>query len=866
MQARSRSLDKRRSNHFCCTQDPLQQEEDGERFERPFSILLSPLLIDSVFELLIAIDSSAMSSKRETKSNASAVSTAALPEANATELSSKAFNAFHEGHYDQALDALDRLRRMRDDSDSKVVANMALTHYYKDMCPHPSVLLQRLQGLYVQETEKRANALKDNLRDTRSEPEDEDEEVLLEEEDTSVNSYNRAVLHFQLRQYQSCAEILEELFAKIEPIEDFVAVKICFLLLEVYLLMREPYKASLILQFLDKPQTFQTILQHKSMLPNGDGRPVAMLSTESQRHDNGTANHESHVPERAALQVQQLNPEELRSFLSSRPLPSLVLGNLLTRHGKAPDMIHPLEFKFLMHIFRARLYVLTRSLKSCKKELKAALEILQRDLRTCQRISNGGGSAAAHNGLLEQLRTQQNAIIQFLKADLEYVRGNHRKAIKLLNSCQQTVSHERSDPNAEPSRELGLPLTSLSYPSFYFNNLGCIHACLGKPKLAAFYFSKAHESNRALQSCTRIASFPGAAVSRFGMDRRLEILYNWGVQLLHSGQPMLAVKALQEASVLFTDEPKVWLRLAECIIALHANRVQQSRSNPISSHLVDSAVPQSRTVEQSRHLLDFRASQPDANTDTTAGVDLEYGLKCCRNAVVLIDSSLSRSRNAHASSSSGPAPAPDQTPFDHVSTATSNNLLGSTATPPLIQGEGEEERQKHWIAVRTSALLNMAYLHLCVGDCVSALLCCENIINTNFSDSSSYLAHTYAAEALCSLGRLKEAAEHLRPLIQKSLSTSSSNNTFVPSAVVSASGSQSLMGRMCLYVNMAAVHCLTDDVTAAKQFATQALSFQPDFAPALAILSYCHLRTGNQAAALQLISQRRLQSEAVVSS
>eukprot|EP00743_Colponemidia_sp_Colp-15_P006615 GILK01007129.1.p1 GENE.GILK01007129.1~~GILK01007129.1.p1 ORF type:complete len:823 (-),score=98.39 GILK01007129.1:159-2555(-) len=797
---------------------------------------------------------------------AAAVANAAVPEANATELSSKAFDTFHEGHYDQALDALDRLRRMRDDNDFKVVANMALAHYYKDGCPHPSVLLQRLQGLYVQETEKRANALKDNLRDTRSEPEDEDEEVLLEEEDTSVNSYNRAVLHFQLRQYQSCVEILEDLFAKIEPIEDFVAVKICFLLLEVYLLMREPYKASLIIQFLDKPQTFQTILQHKSMLSNGEGRPVAIMSSDSQRHDNGTANHESHVQERAAVQVQQPNPEELRSFLSSRPLPSLVLGNLLTRQGKAPDMIHPLEFKFLMHIFRARLYVLTRSLKSCKKELKAALEILQRDLRACQRISNGGKDAAAHNGLLEQLRTQQNAIIQFLKADLEYVRGNHRKAIKLLNSCQQTVSHQRVDSNAESNRDFGLSLTSLSYPSFYFNNLGCIHACLAKPKLAAFYFSKAHESNRALQSCTRIASFPGAAVSRFVMDRRLEILYNWGVQLLHSGQPLLAIKALQEASVLFTDEPKVWLRLAECILALHANRVHQSRSNPISSHIVDPAVPQSRTVEQSRHLLDFRASQPEENSDSSAGVELsfEYGLKCCRNAVALIDSSLTRSRNAHVFSSS--ASALDQTSFDHVSAATYNNLLGATATAPLIQGEGEEERQKHWIAVRTSALLNMAYLHLCVGDCVTALTCCESIINTNFSDSSSYLAHTYAAEALCSLGRLKEAAEHLRPLIQKSMSTSSNTNTFVPSSVISVSSSQSLMGRICLYVNMAAVHCLSDDVTAAKQFAMQALSFQPDFAPALAILSYCHLRTGNQAAALQLISQRRVQSEAVVSS
>eukprot|EP01045_Picozoa_sp_COSAG04_P037501 COSAG04_NODE_9607_length_848_cov_0.983979_1_plen_101_part_10 len=59
----------------------------------------------------------------------------------------------------------------------------------------------------------------------------------------SHTSYNQAVLLFQMKQYGKAYSLLERLFARIEPIEEHLAVRICFLLLDVYFALQLPEKA-----------------------------------------------------------------------------------------------------------------------------------------------------------------------------------------------------------------------------------------------------------------------------------------------------------------------------------------------------------------------------------------------------------------------------------------------------------------------------------------------------------------------------------------------------------------------------------------------------------------------------------------------
>ena len=68
----------------------------------------------------------------------------------------------------------------------------------------------------------------------------------------------------------------------------------------------------------------------------------------------------------------------------------------------------------------------------------------------------------------------------YLKSNFEYLRGNYRKAMKMLGSA----------PSSQVFTDAGECL-----PVMYNNNLGCVHFHLRKHHLGAFYFRKALQEN-----------------------------------------------------------------------------------------------------------------------------------------------------------------------------------------------------------------------------------------------------------------------------------------------------------------------------------------------------------------------------------
>ena len=62
--------------------------------------------------------------------------------------------------------------------------------------------------------------------------------------DPSLTAYNTAVLLYQLKQYSRCRTILEEMFSNIEPIDEFLVFRVCFLLLDVHLMQKQADKAT----------------------------------------------------------------------------------------------------------------------------------------------------------------------------------------------------------------------------------------------------------------------------------------------------------------------------------------------------------------------------------------------------------------------------------------------------------------------------------------------------------------------------------------------------------------------------------------------------------------------------------------------
>ncbi|XP_044275081.1 CCR4-NOT transcription complex subunit 10 [Varanus komodoensis] len=187
--------------------------------------------------------------------------------------------------------------------------------------------------------------------------------------------------------------------------------------------------------------------------------------------------------------------------------------------------------KSKIHQYKVRAYIQMKSLKACKREIKS--------------VMNTAGNSAPS---------------LFLKSNFEYLRGNYRKAVKLLNS-----SNIAEHP--------GFMKTGECLRCMFWNNLGCIHFAMGKHNLGIFYFKKALQEND--NACAQLGTggtdpgkkFSGRPMCTLLTNKRYELLYNCGIQLLHIGRPLAAFECLIEAVQVYHSNPRLWLRIAECCIA-----------------------------------------------------------------------------------------------------------------------------------------------------------------------------------------------------------------------------------------------------------------------------------------------------------
>lgn len=63
----------------------------------------------------------------------------------------------------------------------------------------------------------------------------------------------------------------------------------------------------------------------------------------------------------------------------------------------------------------------------------------------------------------------------------------------------------------------------------------------------------------------------GRPIYTIGANYRYELLYNLGIQLLYAKKPEQAFDCLIEVVQVYQNNPRLWLRLAECCIQYHQN-------------------------------------------------------------------------------------------------------------------------------------------------------------------------------------------------------------------------------------------------------------------------------------------------------
>ena len=76
-----------------------------------------------------------------------------------------------------------------------------------------------------------------------------------------------------------------------------------------------------------------------------------------------------------------------------------------------------------------------------------------------------------------------------------------------------------------------------------------------------------HVGDESLFLCPPAKKFTGIPMCALLANKRYELLYNCGIQLLHIGRPLAAFECLMEAVQVYHSNPRLWLRLAECCIS-----------------------------------------------------------------------------------------------------------------------------------------------------------------------------------------------------------------------------------------------------------------------------------------------------------
>lgn len=495
--------------------------------------------------------------------------------------------------------------------------------------------------------------------------------------------------------------------------------------------------------------------------------------------------------------------------------------------------------KSKMHQYKVRAYIQMKSSKACKREIKS--------------VMNTAGNSAPS---------------LFLKSNFEYLRGNYRKAVKLLNS-------------SNIAEHAGPLKTGECVRCMFWNNLGCIHFAMGKHNLGIFYFKKALQEND--NTCAQLGAgsrgqskkFTGIPMCALLANKRYELLYNCGIQLLHIGRPLAAFECLMEAVQVYHSNPRLWLRLAECCISANkGGSEQESKGLPCKKGIVQSV------AGQGFHRKIILASPSNQNTAYSEGqsaaipvASMEFAAICLRNALLLLpevqtaDNKTENGSKTSGSQSGGTESGSDNSDPCSVKGPEADKFLSAAPSSPLRKQEVEN--------LRCSILACSAYVALALGDNLLALSHADKLLHqAKVSGSLKFLGHLYAAEALISLDRISDAIAHLNPenVVDVSmgvLTSEQDQGSDKGDEPVESSGKQPPLcfpssvtsARSMMLFNLGSAYCLRSEYDKARKCLHQAASMvnTKEIPPEAILLGvYLELQNGNTQLALQIIKRNQL--------
>lgn len=669
---------------------------------------------------------------------------------------------FQSRRFEECVEVLNQLLRKKG-SDPKVLHNIAVAEYYRDGCSDPKHLLDIFNkvkktseelALAARDQTEVASMVGNNVNSitrgnsnflNQSAAADTVKMAYADEFGTSVVTFNTAAVLYHLHEYACALSVLEPLYYNIEPIDERTALHVCLLMLDIALASQDATRAADVIHYLERSfgvgyMTNQadngTIAQHQSSYQGTKLSASNVAAPDASGTEIGANSHVSENTLTGTLSDDSLEFENLYSTLDggnqslSRPVTDI---SKTTADRGVPGN----DLKQKIHLHKVRLLLLTRNLKAAKREVKLAMN-----------MARGRDSSAE----------------LLLKSQLEYARGNHRKAVKLL-----MTSMIKTEP---------------CLLSMYNNNVGCIHYQLRSPHTSAIFFTKALKVSSSLRSEKPLK------LSTFSKDKSLVIIYNCGLQNLACGKPVIAAQCFGKASLYFYDKPIFWLRLAECCLSAMEKGLLRPSVGEIKLHVAGSGKWRQLVLEEdvSSRSRYFNGIESVSGEDEQYKLSLPFARSCLHRALFLLDKlekKASKPAAANDSSQEDTTPAKPIKGSGHKNASTGDPKAATAASVSLTSvANGDLKENKAGLSfnatlqssvtafeelckeentmIKQAVLGNLAYIELCLENPLKGLSAAKSLLQLpDCSKIYTFLGRMYAAEALCLLNRPKEAAEYL---------------------------------------------------------------------------------------------------------
>ncbi|KAH9489763.1 CCR4-NOT transcription complex subunit 10 [Bulinus truncatus] len=422
--------------------------------------------------------------------------------------------------------------------------------------------------------------------------------------------------------------------------------------------------------------------------------------------------------------------------------------------------------------------------------------------------------------------------VVYVKAYYEYLKGNLKKSAKMLGN--------------PPSSHLS-PTTGECLAIMYHNNQALINMCLKKPNLSICQIRDALKYNEKVMKDAVPNDKARPPLQLSYVSQHYVLFYNLGILQLHSQRPILAFDCFVECIQVYHQNPRLWLRLAECCIMHHRENNDVDREHKHKLEVIQASVGSGFHHK----LILGQGVQKDKKNNATGGVfpnlNLGFASFCLKNAFALL-----------------PVDPLDVKPQPQDEQA---ECSPPPSDPVLISAEPSNPLRETEVAnLRCSTLAASAYVALCENEYYKALVHSTNLLRQpNLTAAQRYLGHMYKGEALVTLDRIADAIDELNPEKVSDVSTNLPETSDKEQEALAENKNASVkwspdnvpVAKGLMLYNLAVAYAMRTDYDKALKALTEASEKVGSPIPVqmFYLKLYLDLKQGNKKAAISVINE-----------